>query len=81
MIRQVEVNSQNIESLKQLKLEAGEAVMFVKFVLLKQDTLSNGQALSKIEAAPAALLLGDADEISATLSIWLSEAIKNYKGI
>lgn len=79
MITQVQVGPQAVEILKKLILAPNEGVMFVKFVLLKQDSLSKGEAMAKAEAAPAALLLGDLDEMKAQLSAWLDEAVAQYK--
>ena len=74
MIHQV----QNVELLKELTLAPNEGVMFVKFVLLKQETLASADAQSKIDSAPSTILLGNLDEMKATLSSWLDEAIKAY---
>lgn len=79
MIQQVQVNPQSVELLKKLLLAPNEGVMYVKFVLLTQPTLAAGQAQAKIDSAPSALLLGNLDEIKATLSTWLGEACNAYK--
>jgi len=79
MIQQVQVNPQAVELLKQLLLAPNEGVMLVKFVLLKQATLTAGEAQSKIDSAPSAILLGDLDEIKTTLVGWLNEAVEQYK--
>lgn len=81
MIKQVQVNPQAVELLKQLLLAPNEGVMLVKFVLLKQETLKAGQAQEKIDSAPSAILLGDLDEIKTTLSGWLNEAVEQYKKV
>jgi len=81
MIQQVQVNPQAVELLKQLLLAPNEGVMLVKFVLLKQETLTAGEAQSKIDSAPSAILLGDLDEIKTTLVGWLNEAVAQYKKV
>lgn len=78
MLKQIENKPESVESLKQLQLGAGEGVMFVKFVLLKQETLASGAAQAKINAAPAAILMGDLGEMKSTLSGWLNEALEAY---
>lgn len=81
MITQVQVGPQAVEILSKLILAPNEGVMFVKFVLLKQETLTNGDSQKAIDSAQGAILLGDLDEMKAQLSTWLSEAIDNYKKV
>jgi hypothetical protein len=79
MIKQVQVTPEAVESLQKLKLAPNEGVMLVKFVLFRQETLTAGQAQEKIDSSPPGLLLGDVDEMKATLTNWLNEAIELYK--
>ena len=77
MIRQV--STDQIGDLNQLILGDNEGVMFVKFVLLRQPTLTSGESATKIAEAPAAILLGDLGEMKAQLSAWLDEAMNSYR--
>jgi hypothetical protein len=78
MVHQVPVSPQGFDSLQQLKLQSGEVVMYCKFVLLKQNTLTAGQAKTAVEGAPAVLLLGDKEQVKAQLSQWLEDALRAY---
>lgn len=79
MVNQIPVTAEAVGLLQKLQLAPNEGVMYVKFVLLKQATLTAGEAQPKIDAAPAAILLGDLDAMKAQLSVWLDEAVKVYK--
>jgi hypothetical protein len=79
MIRQIPVTPETVSLLQKLQLAPNEGVMAVKFVLLKQATLSAGEAQAKIDSAPSAILLGSLDEMKAQLLSWLDEAIAAYK--
>jgi len=81
MVHQIQVGPQAVEVLQKLVLAPNEGVMAVKFVLLTQKTLAAGEAQIKIDGAPSAILLGDLDEMKATLSSWLDEAITAYKNV
>lgn len=79
MIKQVLVTPDSIKLLKELQLGQDEGVMVVKFVLLKQATLSNGEAQPKVDSAPSVILLGNLDEMKSELTKWLGEAITQYR--
>lgn len=79
MIQQVLATSDSIKLLKELQVGQDEGVMVVKFVLLKQATLSNDEAQSKIDSAPSIILLGNLDEMKSELTKWLGEAITQYR--
>jgi hypothetical protein len=79
MVDTVKVTQENLKMLKNLKLGANEGIMFVKFVLLTQQTLSADESAEKVEQAPSLLLTGDLDDLKASLSAWLDQAIENYK--
>ena len=81
MIDTVKVTEQNLKLLKDLKLQSNEGVMYVKFVLLTQPTLSADQSAQKIEEAPGILLTGDVNDLKASLTAWFDQAIENYKRI
>ncbi len=79
MITQAQVRKETLEAMKTLLLAPNEGVMAVKFVLLTQKTLADGEAEAKIESAPQTFIMGDLDEIRATLLSWLDEALRAYK--
>lgn len=79
MIQQIPLTPETNDLLKKLILAPNEGVMFVKFVLLKQETLTNGIGIDKVNAAQGVVLLGDLEEMKTTLAGWMNEAVQQYK--
>ena len=78
MVYQLKADASTFENLKEIKLETVEGVLYAKFVLLKQNTLSSGNAASVVEAAPAVILMGDLEQVKTQLIEFFDQAIKAY---
>ena len=80
MVYQLQPTAANFDSLKDVKLETTQGVLYAKFVLLTQRTLNAGEAAAKVDAAPAVILMGDLEQIKGQLVEFFDQAIKAYRG-
>ena len=54
----------------------GEGLVYIKLVMLKPDTMENGDPNKAVEEAPSAILCGQMSEIKNQIVKWFSDAAK-----
>jgi hypothetical protein len=56
-----------------------EGVVYIKLVMIKPDTIENGDPVSLVDEAPGVILCGKLPEIKAQIKKWFDESAKGYK--
>ena len=56
----------------------GEGLVYIKLVMLKPDTMENGDPNKAVADAPSAILCGQMGEIKNQIVKWFSDAAKTY---
>ncbi len=56
----------------------GEGVMYVKFVMVKPETMENGDPQRLIDDAQGVILCGQMSDMKLQINKWFDEAIEEY---
>lgn len=72
-----EANFNNMAG-KDVVLQNGEGVLYIKVVLLKPETIKAGDIPGVVQNAPAVVMCGQLDKIQSQINEWLSQSIKEY---
>lgn len=56
----------------------GEGVVYLKLVMIKPDTMENGDPKTLIENAPSVVLCGQLDDIKEQIGKWFQESAEEY---
>lgn len=56
----------------------GEGVMYVKFVMVKPETMENGDPQQLIDDAQGVILCGQMSDMKLQINEWFDEAIAEY---
>ena len=57
----------------------GEGVVYIKLVMVKPETMEDGDPAEAVENAPGVLLCGQLNDIKAQIAEWFDQAAKEYQ--
>jgi len=57
----------------------GEGLVYIKLVMVKPDTMENGDPEELISDAPGVIVCGQLDEIGKQITTWFEDAARKYK--
>ena len=63
---------------QKFKPHAGEGVVYLKLVMIKPDTMENGDPKELIKNAPTVILCGQLNAIQEQINQWFKESIEEY---
>lgn len=61
--------------------QPGEGVIYLKLVMIKPDTMKNGDPERMVDIAPGVILCGQLDEIRDQIQEWFNESASEYRAI
>lgn len=72
--------SEALESMKGQKFvpQKGEGLVYIKLVMVKPDTMENGDPRQLVDDAQGVILCGQLDKIQDQIKKWFEDAAKEY---
>ena len=72
---------ENLELMKGQKFvpQKGEGFVYLKLVMIKPDTMENGDPAQSVEDAEGVILCGRLDKIQGQIRTWFNEAAIDYR--
>ena len=72
--------SETLASMKgqKFKPHAGEGLVYIKLVMIKPETMENGDPEALVEGSEGVVLCGQLDKIQNQIDKWFQDAAKEY---
>ena len=76
-----EATAENLDVMKGNRFEPrdGEGVVYLKLVMLKPDTMENGDPAKTVEDAKGVILCGQLNEIQRKIQKWFADSAATYR--